>query len=88
MNISLIHIMTIMIFQKVSFLAFDFIALQFIPAGTELRWDYATVEYEIGNFPGNCLCKEEKCRAAVRGFKFSSEILKEQYGPYIAKYLK
>lgn len=68
--------------------AYDFVALEDIPAGSELRWDYATVEYEIGNFPAECLCGSKQCRSAVRGFKFSSNTLRSQYGGYIAAYLK
>jgi len=68
--------------------AYDFVALETIEIGDEMRWDYATVEYEIGNFPAKCLCASKACRSAVRGYKFSGEVLRDQYGGYIAEYLK
>ena len=49
---SIIRITFFNIFLK----AYDFIAVHDIESGAELRWDYATVEYEIGNFPSECLC--------------------------------
>ena len=67
--------------------AYDFVALQTITPGTELRFDYATAEYEIGNFPYKCLCSENACRSQIRGFKHSDKILRKQYGDYIAEYL-
>ena len=69
-------------------IAYDFVALETIEIGGEMRWDYATVEYEIGNFPAQCLCGQKQCRSAVRGYKFSGEVLDGQYGNYIANYLK
>ena len=69
------------IFLNISFKAYDFIALHDIEIGAELRWDYATVEYEIGNFPSECLCGAKvkkiksyldfsKCLFLVISFKY------------------
>ena len=63
-----VNFIIIIIFFNISFKAYDFIALHDIESGAELRWDYATVEYEIGNFPSECLCG---AKVKKKRFRFS-----------------
>ncbi len=63
-------------------------ALRDIQSGEELTLDYATFEYEIQHMPTECLCNGKRCRGSITGFKDMPEELREEYGHYIANYLR
>ena len=67
--------------------AYNFYALQKIPSGDELTLDYETTEYEL-DASFECLCGSPNCRKSIVGFKENGELIKQQYGPYYANYLK
>ncbi len=72
---------------KNEFGAYDFVALRTIEEGEELAFNYETTEYIISAFE-TCMCGSWNCRKELGGFKKHGEELKEQYGTYIADYLK
>jgi hypothetical protein len=67
--------------------AFDFFAICDIKKGDELLWDYETSEYLSVSVP-TCLCGSPKCRGGLKGFKYNSNVIKEQYGNYYPQYLR
>ena len=67
--------------------AYDFIARRTIVEGEELSFNYETSEYVISAFE-TCMCGAENCRGYVAGFGMHGEQLKDEYGEYIAGYLK
>lgn len=66
--------------------AFDFFALQAIPEGEELTWDYGAAEFDSISF-GECLCGSPKCRGAGIGFEQAHAAIRRQYGEHYATYL-
>jgi hypothetical protein len=70
-----------------NFGGYDFVALNDISEGYEITFDYETTEYISIAVP-ECWCNSPNCRLKTRGFKFLPIHIKEQYGEYIADYLK
>jgi cyanophycin synthetase len=54
----------------------------------EVGEEYDTIEWEVQYMPGPCLCGTTACRGAVRGYKHMPARLREEYGAYIAEYLR
>jgi hypothetical protein len=73
--------------QDNEFGAYDFIARRTIQEGEELSFNYETSEYVISAFE-ECMCGAKNCRGYVAGFGTHGEQLKDDYGEYIAGYLK
>jgi hypothetical protein len=67
--------------------AYDFHALNTIPEGEELTFNYETSENEISAFE-TCMCGSKSCRGYVGGFSKHRDELQGRYGKYIANYLK
>ncbi len=63
-------------------------ALRPIDANEELTLDYETFELEFEALTGPCLCGKSACRGSLGGYKEMSESLRENYGEYIAEYLR
>jgi len=66
---------------------YDFVALVPIATGDEITFDYETTEYISIAVP-KCLCGTYNCRGKTRGFKFLPSQIRENYGQFIADYLK
>ncbi|MFD5568866.1 SET domain-containing protein-lysine N-methyltransferase [Streptomyces cadmiisoli] len=65
---------------------FDFVALREIFPSEEITWDYETSEY-VSIAVSRCLCGENRCRSAIRGFKYRQE--DETWQPtHLAGYLR
>lgn len=67
--------------------AYDFFARRVILEGDELNFNYETTEHVISAFE-TCMCGSENCRGYVAGFGKHGDELKEDYGEYVADYLK
>lgn len=72
--------------QDNEFGAYDFYAMRVIYEGEELTLDYETAESEISAFE-KCFCESDKCRVNLEGFDKHGEVLRKQYGKYIANHL-
>ena len=63
------------------------IALEDIPAATELTFNYNTTEYNMAT-PFQCNCQKENCQKEIKGFKYLSSDQKENIKTPVAPYLK
>lgn len=69
--------------------AFDFVALDDIPANAELTWDYSCAEFDPITSPFSCKCGASNCRGGVNGFAVDKDVVIEQYSEqFVAKYLQ
>jgi len=76
------------VFLRQGIEALEIHAMRDIRVGEELFTDYATFEYEIGNFPHRCGCGSSSCRGRITGYKDLPLATREKYGTYIAEYLE
>lgn len=69
------------------FESYDFVAWTKIDKGSEVGFDYETVEYE--NYqPIECGCGSPKCRKVLKGYRFSKDAILKSHGQdVIAPYL-
>jgi len=69
--------------------AYDFIALEDIPAGSEIFFDYETTEDGLTEaFQQCCPPPTDRARSGIRGFHGLPEEVRARYGDLIADYLK
>lgn len=68
--------------------SYDFYALQEIKEGEELTWNYETTEFISICIVGEAQCSKKGCIRNIKGFKSNKKFIKDQYGDYIADYLK
>jgi GNAT superfamily N-acetyltransferase len=64
---------------------YDLVALREIQKGEEISMDYCMTEWE--SVLGKCECNSEKCRKEIKGAKYLSKELLNNYDGYIAKYI-
>ncbi len=66
----------------------DFIwitAMQDIPSGTELTWDYAMTE--DNDWRMKCSCGAPRCRGMIGGYRFLPRERREAYRGYVSSWL-
>lgn len=67
--------------------AYDFVALEDIPEGDEVTWDYETSEYEMAE-AFSCSCGSPMCRGILQGFRGNGPVVIAAYGrEHVAPYL-
>jgi uncharacterized protein len=69
--------------------AYDFVALEDIPSGSEIFFDYETTEDDLtADFQACCPLPADRSAAESRGFHSLPPSVKARYGEFIADYLK
>jgi hypothetical protein len=63
-------------------------SLRGLEAGEELVIDYATFEYVVEHFRGDCQCGAPSCRRRITGFRGLPTDRRAAYGRFLAPYLR
>ena len=67
---------------------FKLIAIKDIQVGEEIVWDYDTTENSDWELPGECKCNSVRCRRVIKGYRYLSDELKEEYKDITSDWLK
>ncbi|MDP2959157.1 MAG: SET domain-containing protein-lysine N-methyltransferase [Longimicrobiales bacterium] len=62
-------------------------ALEDIPAGAEITFDYNTTEWEMAH-PFACLCGTPACVGVVRGYRHLDDAARGRLLPFLAEHLR